>query len=504
MNSESAYDPRSAGAANAETIGAAATSGRPPGSESVSGQLVSGADGAPEHGSDPGDAAAAATAALGAWVSGLDAGSVPDAVIERLSLVLLDVLGVTAVGASLPDHGALRQVWGAPAGPAPLIGGGRTVSTDAAAWLNAMALVSLELDEGNKFAKGHPAAHGFPAVLALAAELDSSGAETVAALLAAYEVASRFGRATSARPGVHPHGNWGVAGSAAGCARLLGLSAEATAAAIDTGAGMAIAGHFDSATDGNPVRNAWMGASAMSGLAAARMAAAGMARNTGTAALSLGTLLGQFDSAQLIDDLGARWDITRGYFKRHASCSFTHPAADALLDLRGEPGFRADGIAEILVESHALGAGLTGTEWTNRLSAMFSTPFVVATAARTGHVGPDSALDDPAVRALARRVRLVAADDLTARLPAERAVRATVRFADGGTLTREVPNPIGDADHHPLSEQDVIALLRGWLPRQPEFVDRAVALSHALPGLPRVGDALRELAGTEEEEKETN
>ncbi|MCX4093858.1 MmgE/PrpD family protein [Nocardia sp. alder85J] len=454
--------------------------------------------------SDPGSVTAAATGVLGAWVSGLDLAAVPDEVVERLSLVLLDVFGVTAVGASLPDHRALREVWHAPAGPAPLIGAGRSVATDAAAWLNGMALVSLELDEGNKYAKGHPAAHGFPAVLALAAELDSSGADTAAALLAAYEVATRFGRATSARPGVHPHGNWGVAGSAAGCARLLGLSAEATAAAIDAGAGMAIAGHFDSATDGNPVRNAWMGASAMSGLAAARMAAAGMARNTGTAALSLGTLLGQFDPAELTGELGERWDITRGYFKRHASCSFTHPAADAVLELRGEPRFRAEAITEILVESHALGAGLTGTEWSNRLSAMFSTPFVVATAALTGTVGPDSELDDPAVRQLARRVRLVAAADLTARLPAERAVRATVRFADGGTLVREVPNPVGDADHHPLSEQDVITLLKGWLPTQPGLVDRAVALSHDLPGRQRVGDALRGLAGSDEEEKELN
>lgn len=453
---------------------------------------------------------AQATAALGDWVSRLDARTVPAEVVDRLSLVLLDVVGVTAVGASLADHRALRAAWRAPAGLAPLIGAGRLVCTDAAAWLNGMALVTLELDEGNKYAKGHPAAHGFPAVLAIAAELDSAGADTAAALLAAYEVASRFGRATSPRSGVHPHGNWGVAGCAAGCARLLGLSAEATAAAIDTGAGMAIAGHFDSATDGNPVRNAWLGASAISGLAAARMAAAGMARNTGTAALSLGTLLGRFDPAQLTERLGDRWDITRGYFKRHASCSFTHPAADALLHLRDRPGFRVDAITQILVESNALGAGLTSTEWSNRLSAMFSTPFVVATAALTGRIGPNSDLDDPAVRELARRVRLVAAEDLTARLPAERAVRATVRFADGSTLTHEVPNPVGDADHHPLSEQDVIALLRGWLPRQTGLVDRAVALSRDLPGLARVGDALRALAGTaaedspDVEEKELN
>ncbi|WP_309235956.1 MmgE/PrpD family protein, partial [Amycolatopsis sp. SID8362] len=101
--------------------------------------------------------AASATAALGAWVAELDVASVPAAVLDRLSLVLLDIVGVTALGASLPEQRALVDAWRAPAGPAPLIGGGRLVSTDAAAWLNGVALVSLELDEGHKYAKGHPA-----------------------------------------------------------------------------------------------------------------------------------------------------------------------------------------------------------------------------------------------------------------------------------------------------------------------------------------------------------
>ncbi|MCR6485093.1 MmgE/PrpD family protein [Amycolatopsis sp. OK19-0408] len=417
---------------------------------------------------------------------------VPDTVVDRLSLVLFDVVGVTALGASLPEQRALVEAWRAPAGPAPLIGGGRCVTTDAAAWLNGVALVSLELDEGHKYAKGHPAAHGFPAVLALAAELDSTGADTAAALLAAYEVSARFGRATTLRPGAHPHGSWGVPGAAAGCARLLGLPPGATAAAIDTAAGLVIAGHFDSATQGNPVRNAWLGASATSGLAAARMAVAGMARNTGTAALSLGTLLGSLDAGQLTAELGTRWDITRGYFKRHASCSFTHPAADAVLALRSRPGFRPDGITHVLVETHALGAGLSDVDWSNRLSAMFSTPFVVATAALSGEIGPESPLDDTGVRALASRVRLVEAPDLTTRLPGERAARVTIAFDDGTSLVREVPNPVGDADHHPLTEPDVAGLLGKWLPKP--FVDRAAALARDLPSLPHVGAALRELA----------
>ncbi|EIE98477.1 MmgE/PrpD family protein [Saccharomonospora glauca] len=438
-----------------------------------------------------------ATERLGHWVSTLDVREVDDAVLERLGLVLLDTVGVTALGAALDEHRALRAAWDPPPGPAPLVGAGRCTTVDAAAWLNATALVSLELDEGNKYAKGHPAAHGFPAVLALAAQRDSSGADTAAALLAAYEVAARFGRATRLAPGAHPHGSWGVTGAAAGCARLLGLGPRECAAAIDTAAGMPIAGHFDSALDGNVVRDAWIGASNTSGLAAARLAAAGVARNTGTAALSLGTLLGEFDADELTADLAETWQLTRGYLKRHASCSFTHPAADAVLQLRAHGE-----IHDVRVEIHVLGAGLARTEWDNRLSAMFSIPFVVAVAALTGEVGPAAyapeALTDERVRALARRVRVVAADDLTARLPDERAVRVTARYADGTSHTVEVPNPIGDADHHPLTEDDVVALLAAWLPERSPVPEHAVRLAHDLPALPRTGEALRALAGDEE------
>lgn len=409
--------------------------------------------------------AAGATAKAGAWVSALRWDDVPPRVRDRLALVLLDTLGVCLAGAREEEQRRLVAAWHPAPGPAPLLGAGRTTTVEASAWLNAAALVRLELDEGNKYAKGHPAAHAFPAVLALAAELRASGPETMAALLAAYEVASRFGRATSLRAGAHPHGSWGVAGAAAGCARLLGLDADRVAAAVDTGAGLPVAGHFGSALDGNPVRDAWMAASNLSGLAAARMAQAGVARNTGTAAIALGELLGGFDPGAVADELGERFDVELGYFKRHAACSFTHPAADVVLALR--PEIPLDEVQEIVVETHALAAGLTRTTWDSRLGALFSTPFVVAAALVHGHVRPaasgGAALHDPRVEALAARVVVREAADLTARLPDERAARVTVRGAFG-EVAREVPNPIGDSAYHPMDAtalQDLLAELLG-------------------------------------------
>ncbi|MBP2365214.1 MmgE/PrpD family protein [Pseudonocardia parietis] len=441
------------------------------------------------------DAVREAVARLGEWVADLRWADVPAEVRERVVTVLVDAVAVTTLGSREPAQQSLVEAWDPPAGPSPLFGTGRTVAVDAAAWINATASVRLELDDGHRLAGGHPAAHGFPAVLALAAKHGTPGDELCCALLAAYEVAARFGRATRLRPGTHPHGNWGVAGAAAGCARVLGLDPRATATAIDAGSGLPVAGPFSAALDGNPVRDHWVGAANQSGLAAARLAASGTGHPTGVAAGSLGDLLGDFDPAALDDGLGERWEILGGYFKQHSSCSFTHAAVDAALDLTG----RLDGdIEQVLVEIHSLGAPLDRVDWPTPLAAMFSLPFAVAGALRRGRLVPadlsPQALADPVTAELARRVTVRAAADLDARLPAERPARVTVTTTTG-RFVAERPNPVGDAAHHPFDSDDRARIL-GDLLDAPEVVaalrDRCVAL----PTAPDAGAHLRALGAT--------
>jgi 2-methylcitrate dehydratase PrpD len=417
--------------------------------------------------SGPDDASVvlAAQRELAGWAATLEWSDVPETVRRRLQLVLFDALGVTAVGGRLPERAALVEAWDPPPGHCPLLGTSVRTTPDVAAWLNGAAMVSLELDEGSKFAAGHPAAHGFHSVLALAAQLDADGPTTATALLVAYEVAARFGRATSLRAGTHPHGNWGLTGAAAGCARLLGLSADAVNAAIDTAAGMPIAGPFVAATSGNQVRNEWMGMSNTAGLAAARLAAAGLATATGIAAHSLGDILGRFDPTRLTDELGTRWEVELGYFKRHSSCAFTHPAADATLALRERIDVAS--VSTIDVDTYGMAATLAATTWRNRLSAMFSIPFVVASALTFGRVhpsgfGPDQ-LADPGLLALAGKVRVRPSAEFDAGLPEHRGARVTMTFADGHTDSVAVTDPVGDAAFGPLDESDVADLLAGLL-----------------------------------------
>lgn len=433
---------------------------------------------------------------LGEFVAELSWEQLPEAVRGRARAVLLDILGVTLAGARTPELGALASAWGPPDGPAALIGAGRSAQVETAVWMNGTAACTLELDEGNKYARGHPAAHVTFAALALAQERPTPGTELLTAFVAGYEVAARFGRATNPRPEVHTHGHWGTAGAAAAAGRLLGLPAPAIAASIDAATGLVFAPPWDSVLSGSFFRNLWAAGANVHGLLAARVAAAGLASVDGTASRTLGGLLGELDEASLTDRLGGRFDVCQGYFKQHAACSYTHPAADAALKLRQRHALEPPEIAAVSVETHRLAAPLTGTRYPTRLAAMFSIPYVVAVALADGAVRPQAferdRRTDPVVTRLAERVRVVRSAELDRRLPGGRAARVTVRLHDGHEFMAEVPNPIGDADHHPFGRADILNKLNGLL--EPGEAPALASLVDALDTAPQAGPLLGQLA----------
>ncbi|MGH3319855.1 MAG: MmgE/PrpD family protein [Streptosporangiaceae bacterium] len=430
---------------------------------------------------------------LGEFIAELRWERLPDAVRDRARLVLLDTLGVTAAGARTPELRRLIDAWDPPDGPATLIGAGRHTDVDAAVWLNGTAACALELDEGNKYARGHPAAHAAFAALALAQARPTPGTELLAAFVAGHEVAARFGRATTTRPEIHTHGHWGTAGAAAAAGRLLGLSAPALAAALDAATGLVFAPPWASVLGGSFFRNTWIGGAGVHGLVAARIAAAGLADADGTAGHTLGGPLGDFEPDALTDGLGERFDVCHGYFKRHAACSYTHPAADAVLHLRKDldPGDLRD-VASVTVETHRLAVSLAGTRFPTRLAAMFSIPYVVAVALARGTVSPDSFEEDrrrdPLVRRLVDRTTVVRGEELDARLPRERPARVTIRLRDGRQLRAETPNPVGDADHHPFGRAEILTKLDGLL--HPGEATALASLVDKLDGAPKAGPLL--------------
>jgi 2-methylcitrate dehydratase PrpD len=438
-----------------------------------------------------------AVAGLGEFAATVDHAALPSAVQERVDLLLLDLLGVTVAGARTPELQALLAAWDPADGPARILGGGRGADPDAAAWLNGIAACCLELDEGNKHAQGHPAAHVVFAALAQAASAGRpvAGRELLSAIVAGYEVAARFGRATRRRPDLHTHGHWGATGAAAAAARLRGLPGEGIAAAIDAAAGLVYVTPWSVVLAGSFVRNLWAAGSNVSGLLGARLAAAGLSAVDATAGRTLGEVVGGLDPEPLTGGLGSRWDIAGGYFKRHSSCSYTHPAVDAVLALREQHRFGADDVVRVVVDTHRLSMPLAPLAADTRLAAMFSMPFVISLAVLHGAVTPElfsaAHRGDDEVLELARRVEVRHDPALDARLPAERANRVTIELTDGRRCTAEQPNPVGDADFHPLDAPQVSAKLAALLGEV--TAGQVAAVVAAIPAADDVRAVLAEL-----------
>ena len=195
---------------------------------------------------------------------------------ERAALVLADTVGAILGGSHEPEVRRLHGGADRAVGPATVLGAGfPRVEPWWAIVANGLAGTMLELDEGNRFARGHPGIHVLPAALAEAERLGRSGAALVAALVVGYDVAARLGGGAPVRPGMHMHGVHGAVGAAAAVARLRELDAEVTARALGVAAGLTLGTSWRTALGGATVRNAYAGVAGANGWLAVDLAVAG-------------------------------------------------------------------------------------------------------------------------------------------------------------------------------------------------------------------------------------
>ena len=443
---------------------------------------------------------AKAVAELAAWAAAAFDSSLDPATQRRASFVLTDLMGVTVAGMRTPEMRRLLEVWPRPNGTAPLLGTEEACDPETSAFLAAVAACMLELDEGNKHAAGHPAAHvAFAAVAA--AQLSpvvATGPQLLSAIAVGYEVAARFGRATSMASGWHPHGHWGATGAATAAALLLGAGPDQVAAAIDSSTGLIQVAPWGTVLSGDFTRNLWIAGAGGGGLRAARLAMSGLVENVGNAQYSLGALIGHLDLEALGAGLGDEpLLLTQGYLKQHASCSYTHSAVDLVSSLRAARSWHEDEIATVHVRTHSLARPLLARHPRNRLAAMFSLPFVVANAVVNGRVDPTTMQPGTpeflAAEAFSERVHVEIAADLDAHLPGRRITEVVIGFRDESTLGLAAPNPVGDADHFPLGESALRLKLQGLI-----GTNSTARLEALVAALETSHDAADTLVGIEE------
>ncbi|MDR7520717.1 MAG: MmgE/PrpD family protein [Armatimonadota bacterium] len=388
-------------------------------------------------------------AQLATFACTLRSDHLPEPVAARARLVVLDTLGAIIGGMPTILQAAEHLARTSP-GAATILGTPWRAEPGHAAFLNGSAGTALELDEGHRFAAGHPAIHVVPAALAAAEMTDATGERFLAAVAAGYEVAARAGRAIGPlRPPLHPHGTWGTLGAAAATAVLLGAEPKAVAEALRLAAHYAIHTHYAAATEGATVRDTYAGASNLLGVLAARLALSGI---TGMPDLlrTLAPLAASPPDAEVLTHrLGDGYEVARGYFKMHAACRHLHGALDCLDEILRTHPVAPEEVVRVEVDTYAPASTFTGRRPQTRLAAKFSLPFAVATRLVTGTSSAEAfepgALT-PETFALAERVVVRERPEFTAAQPARRPTAVSVLLRDGRRLQAQVSLPRGEDD----------------------------------------------------------
>ncbi len=387
--------------------------------------------------------------ALSSFASRLEFADTPPAVQEQVGWILADTVAAIVAGSAEPELRALAQKQGG-VGTSTLVGLGRRGSAETAALLNGTAGTFLEMDEGNRFSRGHPAVHVLPAALALSEQQGASAAVFLSALLCGYEVGSRLGAASRLRAAMHPHGTWGTIGAAAACARVAGLGPQPMREVINVAASLTTATSKQTMLQGGLVRNVYAGMSNRNGVLALQLVESGFGGEQDGPSSLFGKIVSEhFDTAEVVRGLGSEWHVLQNYFKLHSCCRYNHGTLDAIdaIAAAGELP-RTDLIARIEVSSYNLAVELADKAPRNTLAAKFSLPFAVATRLVHGNSAMASfnwdAVRNPLVQALAQKVELREDPAMTRRLPLERPARVVIILADGSQRVGEAGVNRGD------------------------------------------------------------
>ena len=167
---------------------------------------------------------------LADFASHLQYDDIPQAVVERMKMCVLDSIGCCLHGVTLPwtksvenmvmDEGAIPV--------ASIFGTSHKTSVGSAALVNGTAGHAFEFDDMHKESILHPGSIAIPVLFALVEKLGKvSGKEFLTAMVCGYEVGTRVGNAASIQlffDGFHPQGTSGVFVGAAAAGRMLNFN----------------------------------------------------------------------------------------------------------------------------------------------------------------------------------------------------------------------------------------------------------------------------------------
>jgi len=413
------------------------------------------------------------TRAIAQFIAQLRYEDIPDEVITRIKLLILDALGCALYGSGLEWSRILRtalvqldatkacRVWGT----------SERLSAPHAALINGSLVQSFELDDVHRQGVLHVGAVTLPPLLAVT-ELrpDMSGPDLLRAAVAGYEIGPRVGKCMGPEhigQGWHSGATVGVFSAVSGAASALRLTAEQAVHALGI-AGTQASGLM-AAQYGAMVKRMHAGRAAQSGLYGALLAEAGYTGIVdvfespyGGFCTTFSRSNDRFNLDELSWELGRQWETLRISLKFYSCVASNHTTLDAIRMLQAKTPFSADDVASIVVHGSQVTVEHVGWPYQPRglVSAQLNLPFCVATLLLEGDAFvdqfTDAVVDDGRRIALSKRVSVVHDPSITERGSNYRhMVRVEVHLKNGTNLKQTVEAPRGSEKSF-ASEADIV------------------------------------------------
>src|SRR6266481_2042052 len=395
--------------------------------------------------------------AIAKFLNGLKLEDVPQAVVQKAKLVLLDTLGVALASSTMAFGRMVMNVAQKLGGPSSsrLIGSSLKLAAANAVMANGTLAHGLDYDDTLEEAIVHTGCCAGMTALAVGDELGCSGSAVLEAAIAGTEVMCKVGLVAPGKfhaRGFHPTALCSTFGAAAAAGKLYGLDSTQ-----------------------------WSDAFGLCG------------------SQSSGIIEYPFEK---LSELGQIWEIPKLTFKSYPCGSISHPYMDCALTLRQKHPIAPEQVAEIVCRTaegpvHRLWEPLADKQRpTSSYGAKFSLPYSIAVMLIRGRAGleefTDAAIRDPVVLELAKKVRYEL--DPSIDYPRHFSGHVKIKLADGKVLEENQPYPRGGFEL-PLPPEEIEAKFRAnarlALPEgQLDLIVESVKRLEQLPSITALTDLL--------------
>lgn len=356
------------------------------------------------------------------------------------------------------------------AGGASVIGTSHRTLPELAAFANSVASRYIEGNDTYPGGGGHPSDCLLP-ILAIAQATGASARTAMTAIVIGYEVHRYLFRAYPMRKHALDYVMYNAVSSAAGAAKVLGLTLEQTAHAIalaavpNLGTDISRRGHL----------TMWKGCAAANaarnGIFAAVMASEGMAGPPTPFEDGLTAVIGEEKAIPFPVD-PKTFSILRADVKYFLSEYHAQGPAFVALELR--PQIKLDDIAKIEIFTYhfawfEIGSGAEKWQPTTRETADHSMPYVVAAVlidgAYTDAIFAPERFHDPRTLDLMKKITITEDSEFNSRYPNSLPCRMTITLKNGEQTSAEITNPIGHHDR-PMNDEQMVEKFRGLAGRK--------------------------------------